>query len=596
MIGKYTFDVPSQASATSRKPESTLNQINGPKEDESKGFGKYLNEEVDKELCVVDQVRVDQENSDDSEEDESCEDGCESLENTGGVTSFLENLLTRDDSLPLFNKKFALPLTDDLKQAIAELKGKELTDVAPSTIAVESSGVSQLLSKMKDMAAALDEIIEKISVNEKIAPGQVQKFLGKLQSSLSRFVGGGAGEEVLAEVQKLLESPELQKLLNLIDHESAGSGALTQAGKPHLGNGAVPKVAVATVTVQAGAPGGPLAEFDEQEIVPEEQARIKDEAGVIEKLANSKATASPINKISSENLPGLNTATSSKQVSKLPLSDAADRLMEKEGELKLESSVLKKSSATLLSSKPEISEEAAKILKDAKVTMTEKGDAASKSTARYSLPGSTSGEQPGGQQNSSSEQRGEARNDELLGGKQSDVGLRVLKKMKQILKEHNVDGLSFETVQKQQMMNTSPVQKMHAGTNTLNQMMNRIQTLINSKPLVSGSMEFQSIDFGDMRLAAEIQGERISVEFSSMNQHMRSELLGLKQGIHDELKLLGFEDIDLNFDFGQEQQTKQSFEDELARKESEKVKLVGDQAGDIEEIREWLRSFEQKYA
>ena len=123
--------------------------------------------------------------------------------------------------------------------------------------------------------------------------------------------------------------------------------------------------------------------------------------------------------------------------------------------------------------------------------------------------------------------------------------------------------------------------------------MDKIDKFIKSSQSTSTTIDLQSPGLGDMKVAAEVTGAKLSLNISSLSQSIRAELIHLRSELNQDLKSLGFEDVELGFDFGDEENSKGNpFEEQMEEKrQKDPVKLPGDYLADLAEISTWLKSF-----
>ena len=192
-----------------------------------------------------------------------------------------------------------------------------------------------------------------------------------------------------------------------------------------------------------------------------------------------------------------------------------------------------------------------------------------------------------GQQNN----KGDTRDKNLLSENKS---LNFLKKLKNIIKHSEPaentfsDQLQNKSVQKNKL---NFINKMNASA-MVKQLVDKIDKFVKSTQS-SATIELQTPGLGDMKVAAEVVGSKLSLNISSLSQSIRAELIHMRSELNQDLKALGFEDVDLGFDFGdQGKDGKNPFEDQLEEKrQKDPVKLPGDYLADLAEISNWLKSF-----
>ena len=192
-----------------------------------------------------------------------------------------------------------------------------------------------------------------------------------------------------------------------------------------------------------------------------------------------------------------------------------------------------------------------------------------------------------GQQNN----KGESGSKDLLSENKS---LNFLKKLKNILKKSEPSEGNFseqlqnKSVQKNKL---NFVNKMNAST-LVKQLIDKIDKFVKSTQS-SATIELQTPGLGEMKVAAEVVGSKLSLNISSLSQSIRAELIHMRSELNQNLKALGFEDVELGFDFAdQENSSKNPFEDQIEEKrQKDPVKLPGDYLADLAEISNWLKSF-----
>ena len=196
---------------------------------------------------------------------------------------------------------------------------------------------------------------------------------------------------------------------------------------------------------------------------------------------------------------------------------------------------------------------------------------------------------------SSTEQQGQSQQEkgqsELSTPKRS---LNFIKKLKAILKQNPSESqFEVENQQTQKTQNQPRLQfvnKIVSGR-LVHQIVEKLQSMLSESRVLSTTVDIQSLEFGDLKLSAESTGARISVNLSTLNQQVRADLLALKAELENDLKQIGFENIDLSFNADQEGEN--PFQEEMdKKKQQDQVKLPGDVLGDLAQISDWLRQFE----
>lgn len=169
-------------------------------------------------------------------------------------------------------------------------------------------------------------------------------------------------------------------------------------------------------------------------------------------------------------------------------------------------------------------------------------------------------------------------------------------------------ALSMKSGEKAEGVSTfeAPPAKTTAGTKVsfvnkmvngkfVQQMVEKIQNMVSQRTTISGSVDFKSVDFGELKLAAEVTGSRLVVKLSSTGQSVNNEILSMKGDLMSELKSLGFDDVEL--DFGNDPRNSNGnnpFEEEIEKRlQKDAVKLPGDYLADLGKIDEWLKGFEE---
>ncbi|MCH2205398.1 MAG: flagellar hook-length control protein FliK [Lentisphaerales bacterium] len=173
--------------------------------------------------------------------------------------------------------------------------------------------------------------------------------------------------------------------------------------------------------------------------------------------------------------------------------------------------------------------------------------------------------------------------------------LNFLKKLKNIVKKNESSENPFsEQIQNKSVQKNKLnfINKMNASS-LVKQLVDKIDKFIKSSQSTSTTIDLQSPGLGDMKVAAEVTGAKLSLNISSLSQSIRAELIHLRSELNQDLKSLGFEDVELGFDFGDEENSKGNpFEEQMEEKrQKDPVKLPGDYLADLAEISTWLKSF-----
>ncbi|MCM8525586.1 MAG: hypothetical protein NE327_03650 [Lentisphaeraceae bacterium] len=178
-------------------------------------------------------------------------------------------------------------------------------------------------------------------------------------------------------------------------------------------------------------------------------------------------------------------------------------------------------------------------------------------------------------------------------------GPDFLKKMKTILKVNSQTsqvGEAFQENLNKLQNNTLRPSFMNRATagRFMNQLVNQIQNMVNSRTTLSASVDFRTAEFGDMKLAAEAQGANLSVKLSNIASNMRLDIMSLRNELDTELKNLGFENVELDFGSDRENSNRHAFHEEMNKRlGKDQVKLPGDHIADMNAISEWMKNFEK---
>ena len=201
--------------------------------------------------------------------------------------------------------------------------------------------------------------------------------------------------------------------------------------------------------------------------------------------------------------------------------------------------------------------------------------------------------------NASAKQQGN-KGQQQSGGEASLKSPNFIKKMKTILKSNaqNSQSADFSLNQqsKVQTNNVKPSFMNRVSTGQfMQQLVDKIQSMVKASTTLSASVDFKSAEFGDMKLAAEAQGTNLAVKLSNIASTMKVDIISLKSELDSELKNLGFENIELDFGTGSENgSNSNAFEQEMQKRLSgEHVKLPGDHLADLKLIDEWMKDFER---
>jgi len=491
----------------------------------------------------------------------------------------------------------------ELEVAIAELESLEG--------GLQGQLTDSNVAKLKVFTGILHKVIARVEKKDVLPLGAVKQLFNKIENSLKRFMGKIPTKGLMTELKSLLTSPELKQVLELPELKGVFkkvSEFLTKVAEQQVGEGelldkgpvnnkksqvVVSKPASENSKANTGQSGRmassgegfekSLAKQGIEQEAPVLKKTVEVQTGVKRGIPRSVKGAKPT--VVTRNAATLKGA--GVEVSKSVPTHAKEI---QDQPLRVKGDVTLKADAMTEGLKGAVTEDVAKLVKGAKVEVKQGGAGLTKplyAPSKFPVPEESTSDK---QESKGSKDSG------AFSSQQKQLGMKVLKRMKQILTQQKGDSFAFESVQSKMAQARSvatPVQRAFGG-NMLNQVVGRIQAMINSQSMVSGSLEFSTLDFGDMKLAAEIQGGKLSVSFSGMSQQVRAELIAMRQDLQDELKVLGFEDVDLGFGFDQQGSGGQAFEEEMAEKRQKAgVKLVGDQAADITRISEWLEDFEK---
>ena len=179
---------------------------------------------------------------------------------------------------------------------------------------------------------------------------------------------------------------------------------------------------------------------------------------------------------------------------------------------------------------------------------------------------------------------------------------KFLKKMKTALKMQGgaekaptAAALDLPTAKAQGQQRLSFINKLVSGK-FMQQLVDKIQNMVKAQSSITASLDFKSVDFGDMKLAAEATGSKLAIKLAGIGQALSSEIVAMKSDLEVELKHLGFDDVDIDFgDSGRsDSEGKNPFEEELQRRvNKDPVKLPGDYLADLGKIDEWLKDYEK---
>lgn len=197
-------------------------------------------------------------------------------------------------------------------------------------------------------------------------------------------------------------------------------------------------------------------------------------------------------------------------------------------------------------------------------------------------------------------QGGMDQNQEQSSGEASLKSPNFIKKMKAILNNNSQNSqspdFSLNQQGKVQVNNMKPAfMNRVANGQFMQQLVDRIQSMVKANTTLSASVDFKSAEFGDMKLAAEAQGTSLAVKISNIASTMKIDVLSLKSELDTELKNLGFESVEIDFGSGSEGGgNSNAFEQEMQKRLSgEHVKLPGDHLADLKAIDEWMKDFEK---
>jgi hypothetical protein len=173
--------------------------------------------------------------------------------------------------------------------------------------------------------------------------------------------------------------------------------------------------------------------------------------------------------------------------------------------------------------------------------------------------------------------------------------LNFLKKLKNILNKKEGGDFSLSEQQSAKVNNKTSLNFLNKlnGSHLAKQIVSKIDQLLKGTQTTKTTIDLQAPGMGDMKIAAEVTGAKLSVSLSSLSQSIRAELMPLRQELSEDLKALGFDDVELGFDLNDDGQgQRNAFEDQLEQKrQKDPVKLPGDYLADLAEISEWLQSF-----
>ena len=163
-----------------------------------------------------------------------------------------------------------------------------------------------------------------------------------------------------------------------------------------------------------------------------------------------------------------------------------------------------------------------------------------------------------------------------------------MKKLKSVLKQNPQDVEIAHTKSEAAPAKLATSFARHlSGRQFIGDLMHRLQNMVKMQRFTTGSLEFQSRDFGALKLAAEVRGGHLKVNLGALSGQVSSELTALKGDLEENLKLLGFEEVDLSF--GSQSQGKQQWQQKKEEEIVSDVKLTGDQEADLELLNDWLR-------
>ncbi|MCM8534322.1 MAG: flagellar hook-length control protein FliK [Lentisphaeraceae bacterium] len=179
--------------------------------------------------------------------------------------------------------------------------------------------------------------------------------------------------------------------------------------------------------------------------------------------------------------------------------------------------------------------------------------------------------------------------------KEKSQPLNFLKKLKSIVNKNESSEIpvsEFSNKQVNVKNKLAFIEKMN-GSNLAKQIVDKLDRFLKATNVKSTNLTLQTPGLGEMKVAAEVTGAKLSLNLSSLNQNVRAELISIRQELSEDLKALGFDDVDLGFDFGDgDESGKNPFEDQMEEKrQKDPVKLPGDYLADLAEISTWLQSF-----